>query len=78
MRTQVSLSDLLEQRFPTFGAQGSGFAQTIFPRTGVQRGGGSGLGIVQAHYIYRAPYFHCYYISFTSDHQASDSEVGDP
>ena len=39
---------------------------------------GNGLGMIQAHYIYHALYFYCYYISLTSDHQASDSEVGDP
>ena len=33
---------------------------------------GSDLGMIQAHYIYCALCFYCYYISSTSDHQASD------
>ena len=32
----------------------------------------NGLGMIQAHYIYWALYFYCYYISSTSDHQALD------
>ena len=30
VRTQISLSNLLEQQFPTFLAQGSGFAENNF------------------------------------------------
>ena len=33
---------------------------------------GDGLGMIQAHYIYRTLYFYYYYISSSSDHQALD------
>ena len=35
-------------------------------------GTGDGFGMIQAHYMYCALYFYCYYISSTSDHQALD------
>ena len=35
-------------------------------------GRGSGLGMIQEHYIYFALYFYHCYISSTSDHQALD------
>ena len=44
--------------------------------TGV--GGWGGIGVIQLHYIDCALYFYYYYISPTSDHQASDPRVGGP
>ena len=35
-------------------------------------GGGDGLGMIEAHYIYCSLYFHYYCISSTSDRQAVD------
>ena len=35
-------------------------------------GKGDGFGIIQVHYSYHALYFYCYYISYTSEHQALD------
>ena len=44
--------------------------------TGV--GGWGGIGVIHLHYIDCALYFYYYYISPTSDHQASDPRVGVP
>ena len=38
----------------------------------------AGLRMVQAHHVYSALYFHCYYISSTSGHQALDPESWEP
>ena len=35
-------------------------------------GKGDGFGMTQVCYICHALYFYCYYISYTSDHQALD------
>ena len=39
---------------------------------------GSGFGMIQAHYVYRALYVYYDYISSTSDHQALDPRGGGP
>ena len=44
--------------------------KTILPWIGA--GMGSGLGIIQVHYIYCTFYFYYYYISSTSEHQTVD------
>ena len=41
-------------------------------------GGEDGFRMIQVNYISCALYFCYYYISTTSDHQASDPGVGDP
>ena len=51
--------------------------KTIFPWTGGGPGRlGNGFRMIQAHYIYCALYFHYYYISSTSDHQALNPRGG--
>ena len=56
---------LLWQLSPPFWHQAPVSWKTIFP----QMGEGSGLGMIQAHYIYCTLHF-CYYIGSTSGHQA--------
>ena len=81
----------LEQLSPTLLAPGTNFREDTFyadPGQGVVcaleyiflRGdyGGSGLGMIQAQYIYCALYFYYYYISSSSDHQALGPRVGHP
>ena len=57
----VSLAHLraLGQWSPTFLALGTSFMENNFSMNG---GGGDGFGMIQAHYIYCALYFHYYYI----------------
>ena len=50
----------LEQWSPTFLATGTGFVEDNFSKD--QGGGGDGLGMFQAYYIYCALYFYYYYI----------------
>ena len=59
----------IEQWSPTFLAPGIGFIADKFSTDQVGMGG---VGMIQVHYIYCALYFCYYYISSTSDHQASD------
>ena len=49
----------LDQGSPTFLAPGTGFVEDSFS---TDRGGGGALGMIQAYYIYCAPYFCYYYI----------------
>ena len=56
----------LLQRSPT--VPGTGFVEDSFSTDCGQPG--DGLGMIQVFYIYCALYFHYYYISSTSDHQA--------
>ena len=58
----------LEHQSATFLASGAGLAEESFSTDW----GGDGFRMIQAHYIYRALYFCYFYISSTSDHQASD------
>ena len=62
----------LNQRSPTFLAQGPVLWKTVFPRTRVRVGGGGVVGfrMIQTHSNYCVLYFNYYYISSTSDHQA--------
>lgn len=57
---------LLLQRSPTFLASGTDVVEDNFS-TAQSRG--AGFRLIQAHYIFRAPYFYCCHISSTSDHQ---------
>ena len=61
----LSWGSILWQLSPPFWHQAPVSWKTIFP----QMGEGSGLGMIQAHYIYCTLHF-CYYIGSTSGHQA--------
>ena len=58
-----------QQRSPTFLAPGTDFEED---NSSLDWGGGDGLGMIRAHYIYCALCFYYYYISSTSDNQALD------
>ena len=58
----------LEQQSATFLAPGTGLTEDSFSTDR----GGDGFRMIQAHHIYHALYFCYFYISSTSDHQASD------
>ena len=58
-----------EQQSPTFLAPETSF---MAGNSSMDQGRGDGLGMTQAHHVYRVFYFYCYYISSTSDHQALD------
>ena len=51
---------------PPFLAPGTGFMEDNFS---MDRVGGDGFRMIQAHYLYCTLYFYYYYISSTSDHR---------
>ena len=57
---------LLLQRSPTFLAPGTNVVEDNYS---TDQSRGAGFRLIQAHYIFRALYFYCCYISSTSDHQ---------
>lgn len=72
-----STEKILDQQYPTVLAPGTALWKAGFPWTGAG-GGEDGFGKIQAHYIYRALYFYCDYVSSTSDHQAVDPGGREP
>ena len=70
---------VLGQWSPSFLTPGTSFVEDNFSLNQRWRVGGEGdFRMIQAHYIHCAFYFYYDYISFISDHQALDPEVGDP
>ena len=72
--TVGEISQPLEQMSPTFLAPRTSFREENFS---IDQGCRISFGMIQWHYIYCALYFYYYYISFTSDHQAVDTKLGD-
>ena len=62
----LSWGSILWQLSPPFWHEAPVSWKTIFP----QMGEGSGLGMIQAHYVYCTLHFCYYYIGSTSGHQA--------
>ena len=71
MRRYLVDSHPLRQHSPTFLAPGTSFVEDDFS-TDPGRWCGGGLGMIEAHFTYCALYICHFYVSSTSDHQASE------